>query len=119
MPREISCFSLLMPRTTTSISSPMLTSSLGWLIRLVQRHLADVDQALDALFELDEGPVAHDVDHLALDAACRPGTSRSTFSHGLADLLLEAQGDLFLLVVDVQDLHFDFLVDLDHFARDG
>ena len=45
----------------------MLTSSLGWLIRLVQRHFADVDQALDALFELDEGAVAHDVDDFALD----------------------------------------------------
>ena len=32
-------------------------------------------------------------------------------------LLLEAQGDLFLLVVDVQDHHFDLLVDLDHLGR--
>ena len=52
----------------------MCTSSLGWLMRLVQRHLADVDQALDALLELHEGAVAHHVDDLALDAACRPGT---------------------------------------------
>ena len=29
-------------------------------------------------------------------------------------LLFEAQGDLLLLVVDVQDLHFDLLVDGDH-----
>ena len=83
------------------------------------RHLADVDQALDALFELDERAVAHHVDHLALDAGCRPGTCSSTFSHGLARLLLQAQGDLLLLVVDVQDLDFDLLVDLDHFARVG
>ncbi len=31
--------------------------------------------------------------------------------------LLQAQGDLLLLVVDVQDLHFDFLVDRHHFGR--
>ena len=43
------------------------------------------------------------------------GYFSSTFSHGLARLLLQAQGDLFLLVVDVQDLHFDFLVDGHHF----
>src|ERR1043166_4762305 len=36
MPREISCFSLLMLRTCTSIWSPLDTSSLGWLMRLVQ-----------------------------------------------------------------------------------
>ncbi len=35
MPSEISCFSLLMSRTTTSTSSPTLTTSLGWLMRLV------------------------------------------------------------------------------------
>ena len=33
---------------------------------------------------------------------------------GAGRLLLQAQGDLFLLVVDVQDLDFDFLVDGDH-----
>ena len=33
---------------------------------------------------------------------------------GAGDLLLQAQGDLFLLVVDVQDLHFDLLVDGHH-----
>ena len=32
-------------------------------------------------------------------------------------LLLQAQGDLFLLAVDVQDLHFDFLVDRHHLRR--
>ena len=46
-------------------------------------HLADVDQAFDAVFELHEGAVAHDVDDFALDARCRPGTSSATFSHGL------------------------------------
>ena len=40
----------------------------------------------------------------------------STVSHGLGVRLLESQGDLFFLVVDVQDLHFDFLIDGDHFG---
>ena len=31
-------------------------------------HLGDVDQALDALLQLDEGAVVGDRDHLALDA---------------------------------------------------
>jgi len=45
--RDFPCFSLLMFRTWTSIWSPMETSSLGWLMRLVPAHLADVHQALD------------------------------------------------------------------------
>ena len=32
-------------------------------------------------------------------------------------LLLQAEGDLLLLVVDVEDLHLDFVVDLDHLGR--
>ena len=66
MPSEISCLSLLMPRTTTSILSPMLHQLAGMVDPLGPAHLADVDQALDALLELDEGAVAHDVDDLAL-----------------------------------------------------
>ena len=41
----------------------------------------------------------------------------STLSHGLAVRCLRPQGDLFLLVIDVQDLHFDLLVDGDQFGR--
>jgi hypothetical protein len=47
------------------------------------RHLGDVDQALDALFELDERAVGHEVDHLALDAAVDRVRS-SMSSHGKA-----------------------------------
>ena len=74
-------------------------------------HFADVDQALDAFFELDEGPVAHHVDHGALDAAA-DGILLAHLFPGAGRLLLQAQGDLFLLVIDVQDLHLDLLVDL-------
>ena len=48
MPREISCFSLLMFRTCTSILSPMLHQLAGVVDPLGPAHLADVDQALDA-----------------------------------------------------------------------
>ena len=102
MPRLISCLSLLIPRTTTSTRSPICTSSLGWLIAPGPGHLGDVDQALDAFFELHERPVAHDVDHLAGDAAA-DGVLLSMFPTGWG-LLLQAQGDLLLVVVDVQDL---------------
>jgi hypothetical protein len=77
-------------------------------MRRVQRHLGDVDQALDAVLELDEGAVGHEVDDLALDAASRPGTSARSPPRGSV-LLLEAEGDLLLLAVDVEDLDLDLL----------
>src|SRR6185437_4768531 len=79
---------------------------------LSPRHFADVDQALDAFFELDEGPVAHHVDDRALDAAAHRVLVGDVLP-GAGRLLLEAQGDLLFLAVDVQDLHLDFLVDRD------
>ena len=81
-------------------------------------HLGDVDQALDALFELDEGAVAHDVDDLARD----PGADRVLLLDVLpraGRLLLQAERDLFAVLVDVQDHDLDLVVDLEHVARDG
>src|SRR5208282_5304586 len=78
-------------------------------------HLRDVDQALDTLLELDKGPVAHDVDHLADDA----GAHRVLVGHilpGTGALLLEPQRDLFPVLVDVQDHDLDLVVDLEHVA---
>src|SRR3569623_2937339 len=80
------------------------------------RHLADMDQAFDAFLELDEGAIAHHVDNRPLHAAADrilvgdifPGTGR---------LLLEAQRNLFLLAIDMQDLHFDFLIDRHQLRR--
>ena len=45
------------------------------------------------------------------------GYLASTALPGAGALLLQAQGDLFLLAIDVQDHHFDFLVDADHLRR--
>ena len=67
----------------------------------------------DPLFELHEGAVAHHVDHRAANLLADGELVFHVFP-GAGRLLLQAQGDLFLLVVDVQDLHFDFLVDGDH-----
>jgi hypothetical protein len=79
-------------------------------------HLGDVDQALDAVFELHERAVGHDVDDLARDArADRVALPRSPPTGW--GLLLEAQGDLLFLAVDVEDLDLDLLVDLDHLGR--
>ena len=90
----------------------------GMADALGPRHFADVHQALDAFFQLHEGAVAHHVHDRALvrradrvlgfDIVPRAG-----------GFLLEAQGDLFALAIDVQNLHFDFLIDGDHFRRDG
>ncbi len=78
-------------------------------------HLGDVDQALDPLLELDEGAVAHDVDDLARD----PGADRvlllDVFPRA-GRLLLEAEGDLLAVLVDVQDHDLDLVVDLEHVA---
>ena len=58
--------SLLISRTLTCTFWPGVTTSLGWLMRLVQLHLGDVHQAFDAFLELAERAVGHDVDHLGL-----------------------------------------------------
>ena len=62
MPSEISCFSLLM----LEHHDFDLVVDVHQLARMADalgpRHLADVDQAFDAVFELHERAVAHHVD---------------------------------------------------------
>ena len=65
------------------------------------RHFADVDQSLDPFLQLDERPVAHHVDDRALDARADRIFLLDAFPRA-GHPLLQAQGDLFLLVVDVQ-----------------
>src|SRR5262245_30258516 len=79
-------------------------------------HLADVDQALDPRFELDEGAVAHDVDHLAHDA----GADRvfgGDVGPRTGSLLLEPQGDALLFLVHFDDVDLELLVELDNLVR--
>jgi hypothetical protein len=56
MPRLISRFCWLMPRTTTSTWSPACTTSLGWLMRRVQLISETWTLALDARLQLTKAP---------------------------------------------------------------
>src|SRR3954469_7967054 len=85
----------------------------GMVDPLRPRHLADVHQPFDAVFELYERTVAHHVDHGALHHGA-DRVLRDDLVPWARALLLQAQGDLFLLVVDVQDHDFDLVVDLHH-----
>ncbi len=78
-------------------------------------HLADVHEALDAVFELHEGAVAHHVDDRAhADRAHRILVGDLGPRAGRA--LLHAEGDLLAIAIDVQHLHLDLLIDLHHLA---
>ena len=81
-------------------------------------HLGDVDQALDAGLELDEGAVVGDRHHLAL----HPASHRVFLGDALPWVvlqLLHAEADALALPVDVEDLDLEFLADLHHLARVG
>src|SRR5205807_2503877 len=79
-------------------------------------HLGDVHEAFDPRLELDERPVVGDRHDLALHA--RP--YRILRGHVLPRVrlqLLQAEADALALPVDVEDLDFDLLADLDHLRR--
>ncbi len=73
-------------------------------------HLADVYEALDAFFELHEGPIAHQVDDFAGDGG-GDGVLLLDVLPGARGLLLQPEGDLLLLDVHVEDHHLDQVVD--------
>ena len=81
-------------------------------------HFGDVDQTFDALFDFHKGTVGHDVDHVTLDNAADSVLGFHIVPRIVA-LLLQTEGDTFLGVVDIQDHHFDFLTDFQHFVRVG
>ena len=76
-----------------------------------------MDEAFDALFDFDERAVGHEVGDLALDLDADRETFSAILSHGFFWALLEAEGDALFFLVDVEDEDFDFLADLEHFAR--
>ena len=90
------------------------------LVRVVDalgpRHLGDVHQTFDAVLELDERAVAHEVDDLAVDALADRVLVRDVVPRRSA-LLLHSEGDALSFVVDLEDLDLDFLVELDHLRR--
>ena len=77
-------------------------------------HFADMHQAFDTLFQFDERSVAHHVYHGSVDAFFQGESFLDVFPRA-GSFLFQAQGDLLFFVVDVQDLHFEFLVDGNHF----
>ncbi len=79
-------------------------------------HFGDVDEAFDALLDLDERAVGHDVDHMALDGGA-DGVLGLDVVPGVRGLLLEAEGDALLGEVDVEDHDLDLLSDFEHFLR--
>ena len=80
------------------------------------RHLGDVDQALDALLELDECAVVGDRDDLALDAVADLVLLLDALPRvGLE--LLQAERDALLLGIEVEHLDPHLVADLDELGR--
>src|SRR5262249_44652721 len=78
-------------------------------------HVADMQQAVDALLDLDEGAVVRQVAHFAgEDGARRVALGDLVPGVGLG--LLHAQGNLLFLLIDVQNLHLDLVAGGDEFA---
>src|SRR6185436_17047164 len=75
------------------------------------RHLGDVDQALDALFELDERAVVLERDDRARHVLLGGAAPRI-----LGDLL-EAEADALGVGVELEHLHADVVADLEQLAR--
>ena len=79
-------------------------------------HLGDVDQALDAGLQLDEGAIFGDVGDAALEHAADRIFGRGALP-GIALELLHAERDALGVAVDADDLHLDRVADVDHLAR--
>jgi hypothetical protein len=116
MPRLISRFCWLMPQDDDLDLVAGLDHLAGVVDARGPAHLRDVDQALDARLQLHEGAVAHHVDDLAGDARA-DGVLLGDLLPGVGRQLLQAQGDLAALLVDVEDHHLDPVVDAQPLAR--
>src|SRR2546423_2586451 len=88
----------------------------GVHVLLGPRHLGDVDEALDAGLELDEGAVIGDVGDPALVARAHR-EFRLDALPGIVEQLLHAERDAVGLVIDLDDLHLDLLPDVEHLGR--
>ena len=80
------------------------------------RHLADVHEAFDTFLETHECAVGHEVDDRALGAAA-DWVLGFDLLPGRGFLLLQAEGDLLALTVDVQNLDLDLVADLHDLRR--
>ena len=82
-------------------------------------HLADVHQAFDAVFELHERAVAHDVDDRALDARADRVLARRRSPTGWRVFCLRPRAIFSFSWSMCRIMHLDLLVDLHHLATDG
>src|SRR6202046_5377986 len=85
-------------------------------VLLGPRHFGDVDEALDARLELDEGAVVGDVGDAALELLA-DGVARLNVRPRIFLQLLHSKRDAVGLVVDLDDAHLDLLADGQDFAR--
>ena len=79
-------------------------------------HLGDVDQAFDALLQLDERAVVGDGE----DAAANLRADRVALGRiqpRVRRQLLEAERNALLVLVELQHLHLDLVADVDQVAR--
>src|SRR5262249_3398847 len=115
MPSEISCLPLLISRTTTSTWSPTLTISDGWLMR--RAPLASLSRT-SASAPPPRPPHSRGVAALVVQPSCPPPDGVAVVDRipRIFLGLLETQGDLFLVLVDVENLDFHFLIDLEQLA---
>ena len=80
------------------------------------RHLGDVHETLHARFQLDKRAVRDDVDHLALDPRLDGILLLDVLPRARGELL-EAEGDLFGLLVHLQDHDLDLVFDGNQLGR--
>ena len=79
-------------------------------------HLGDVDQAFDALFDLDEAAVVRDVRDLAEQPRVRRVAPRDVLPRVRAELL-DAERNALALAIELEDAHVDLVADLDDLRR--
>ena len=77
-----------------------------------------MDQAFDALLQLDERAVVGDADDAAADVRAH-GIALRGVQPGIGRELLEAQRDALLVFVELQNLDLDLVAHVDQIARDA
>src|SRR5262249_46558042 len=85
---------------------------------LIGAHVADVNHALDALRDLNEGTELGQVRHGTFDYGAH-GKFTQHISPGIAERLLEPKRDAAFGGINAEDDHFDNFAGLDHIARDA
>jgi hypothetical protein len=77
-----------------------------------------MNEALDAFLDLNEGTVRHQADNFAFDSL----TDREALFNPIPWIglhLFHSQGDALFVAVDIKNLDFDVLTDLQHFPWMG